>query len=195
MVSCNITKYTVWRSNYYANPALANNVNFYKYQKVPGMKLLNGLALDLVTQACTSQFKTLYIYQTGKTGPVSSQNSFDAMCSSYCLENDYLHQQAMTTSGCTCLELSTQPNDPTYRFPGDFCLKNSARQLCNIIGTCGSWNCKLKDFMCPRYEYNKQYIKLRGVGSTCFSNSANLNFSMNITLYVTIIVLLCFLLF
>lgn len=191
MSSCNVTKLTAWKNFYYDNKILVNDKKFYRYQNVKGMALRKGLALDLVNQKCIEQLNNLYVYQTGRGGPVSVQIVYDAMCSTVCLESDNLHLSAMSATGCTCLELSTQPGDPTYRFPGDFCLENSARRLCNIIGVCDKWNCQLVDFMCPRYEYNKKYTKLKGFGS-CLANSAESTlFSSYSMLLILLVSLLC----
>merc|ERR1712146_40564 len=67
--------------------------------------------------------------------------------------------------GCTCLELSTNKTDASFRVEGDWCLHNSARLLCDLLGFCGIWGCRIDDFMCPRYEWNKKLIPLKGLGS------------------------------
>lgn len=30
----------------------------------------------------------------------------------------------------------------------------AARILCRVLDRCGSWDCRISDFMCPRHEYN-----------------------------------------
>jgi hypothetical protein len=65
------------------------------------------------------------------------------------------------------LELSTQIGDPLYKAPGDFCDKNTGRLLCNLIGYCGIWDCRIGDFMCPRYEFDKKIIPLKGKKGNC----------------------------
>ena len=69
----------------------------------------------------------------------------------------------MLFTGCDdCIALSTPPSDPNFRMEGDFCYGNSGRILCRHLERCGVWNCRVGDFMCPRHEYNKLYIKYAG---------------------------------
>lgn len=134
------------------------------YQQKAFFELKQGLALDLAAAKCKDYFNLLIRFRAGRTGPVDIQHGYKAMCSHYCLESDNLHVQAMTYSGCSCGSLSSQPDDPSYTQPGDWCEHNSARQLCTIVGYCGVWNCRVDDFMCPRYEWNKKYVSLKGPG-------------------------------
>ena len=92
------------------------------------------------------------------------------MCSSACLGSDELHIEGMELSSCDCIELSPQPEDISFRVKGQFCLENTGRLLCEYFGSCGVWNCRLGDFSCPRFEYNKQKIDYRNMGS-CKSNA------------------------
>lgn len=46
--------------------------------------------------------------------------------------------------------------------------------LCEIHGLCGVWDCPMEDFMCPRYEYNRQFVFAAGGGKMgdCISSGA-----------------------
>lgn len=115
--------------------------------------------------ACVNDFDMLYYYLAGRIGPIDIQHSYKIMCREVCLASDELHQDAMAYSGCSCLELSTQESDQSWHIEGDFCLENTARLLCDRVGYCGIWDCRIDDFMCPRYEWNKKHIPLKGIGS------------------------------
>lgn len=162
--TCNLTSYTVWSRQKYVG-ILSSDTTFWIYQTQPQIVLTNGLALQLVVIFCKRQFNHLYLYKAGLSGPITLQDSYKPMCSKYCLQSDILHQAAMTASGCSCLELSTQSTDSSYTAEGDWCSQNSARLLCDLIGYCGVWRCDLSDFMCPRYEWNKKKIPYIGLGS------------------------------
>lgn len=165
--SCNLTLYQQWSSELYTG-VLSSDVDFWIYQTQPQVVLTNGLALELVVIFCKRQFTHLYFYKAGKSGPITIQNGYKPMCSSYCLQSDILHQRAMAASGCNCLELSTQNTSDAYTAAGDWCAHNSARLLCDMLGYCGVWECATSDFMCPRYEWNKKQIAYLGPG-TCTS--------------------------
>jgi len=60
-------------------------------------------------------------------GPVDQQQAYKAMCSDLCVESDAMHISALDYSGCSCLDLSTKPNQQSYSAPGDWCLQNTAR--------------------------------------------------------------------
>jgi hypothetical protein len=174
-VTCNTTSYQQWRQQNY-NGILNSMNNFWIYPSQPLARLTNGIALDLVSEKCKIEFQNLRRYYAGKSGPISIQDSYDVMCSLYCLESDNLHVVAMTNSSCSCLQLSTPISDPSYNgIIGDYCHANSARRLCKQIGYCGVWNCRIDDFMCPRHEFNKKKIPLRGQASSCSINSAETN--------------------
>jgi hypothetical protein len=176
MSLCNLTAYAIWRDVLYTN-TLRNNYDFWIYPSKPEVPLTNGLALDLVTRKCIGEFSNLYLFLSGKNGPVSIQQVYDAMCSDYCLENDRIHYEAMQYSHCNCLELSTPPSSAFYNIEGDYCLSNSARRMCMTVGYCGKWGCDLNDYMCPRYEFNKMKIDLRGYGS-CINGTNPNSFSI-----------------
>lgn len=167
---CNTSLYYVWRNTKYLG-YLSTDPNFWRYQTQTQFVLTKGLALDLAVAKCKDKFSILYRYKAGRSGPINIQSAYKSMCSDVCLESDRLSQEALKFSQCSCLELSTQPGDPFYHFPGDWCKHNSARLLCDVIGYCGVWECRIDDFMCPRYEWNKKIIPLKGPG-TCVRNSA-----------------------
>ena len=48
-----------------------------------------------------------------------------------------------------------------------WCQRNSARMLCAIHGLCGVWDCPIEDFMCPRYEYNREFVDGRPTSRAC----------------------------
>lgn len=161
---CNTTLYDMWKIQRYQG-ILSTDANFWRYQTQTEFVLTNGLALTLAVSACQRRFNNLELFRAGRLGPVNIQDSYKMMCKSDCTESDNMHQQVMDITGCDCLGLSTKSTDPSYHKEGDWCDHNSARILCNSIGYCGIWKCKLDDFMCPRYEWNKKYIPLKGYGS------------------------------
>merc|ERR1719453_78908 len=97
-------------------------------------------------------------WKAGRMGPIDDQTTWEVMCSKFCLENDAIHEAAISASGCSCLELSTQADEVSYKLEGDWCRHNSGRLQCEVLGMCGFWECRIDDFMCPRYEYNKRSI-------------------------------------
>lgn len=168
---CSRAKYEEWKKQEYIGP-LASDSTFWRYQtQKKEIILTNYLALELSVAACTKEFDLLYYYLAGRMGPIDIQHSYKIMCRDVCLETDAIHEAAMAYSGCSCLELSTQEKDPSYHIEGDFCLHNTARMLCDKVGYCGVWNCRIDDFMCPRYEWNKKMIPFKGIG-TCERGAA-----------------------
>jgi hypothetical protein len=168
--TCNLTRYKVWLNERY-DGVLASDSKFWMYQEKPNIVLNNFFALNLAVSGCTRYLDSLYTYRSGRMGPVTVQDSYKIMCRDYCLENDAIHEVAMNVAGCSCLELSTQSSDGSYTKEGDWCRHNSARLLCDLVGYCGIWNCRIDDFMCPRYEWNKKIIPLIGPGS-CIRGAA-----------------------
>lgn len=154
-----------WLQQEYTGP-LSVDRGFFRYTAVEQYVLTNELALRTAVRKCVARFTALKEYLGGRHGPVSEQSMYDVMCSAECLEADDLHQKAMEASGCSCLELSTQEDEATYHVEGDVCRRNSARILCNMYGQCGEWNCRIDDFMCPRYEWNRRKIRFKG-RATC----------------------------
>lgn len=192
---CNLTKWEIWKSELYTGE-LSTDPDFWRYQtKTDVIFLTNFLALELAVSACVNHFDLLFFYLAGRMGPVDLQHSYKTMCRTECLESDAIHQAALEYSGCSCLELSTQESDRSFHIEGDFCLHNTARMLCDRVGYCGIWDCRIDDFMCPRYEWNKKSIPFKGPG-TCIRGSAaksGLHYSpiyiiMSITLLSAILV-------
>lgn len=167
---CDLDKYETWKNELYTGSLVADS-NFWRYQTQRQIRLTNYLALELATAACQKKFDLLYYYLAGRMGPIDIQHSYKTMCRAECLESDSIHESGMAASGCSCLELSTPEDDPSYHIEGDFCLHNTARILCDRVGYCGVWDCRIDDFMCPRYEWNKKMIPFKGIG-TCERGAA-----------------------
>jgi hypothetical protein len=180
--ACNKTAYKEWKTQLYSGQ-LASNPLFWRYQTQSFFQLKNELALELVVADCTSQFTNLITYLSGRSGPVDAQHAYKAMCSDYCLEADRLSMEALTLTGCSCLDLSTAPSSSFFTKVGDWCDHNTARLLCDILGFCGVWNCRIDDYMCPRYEWDKKIIDLKGPGN-CNRNSVGRNHSFSLLIYV-----------
>jgi hypothetical protein len=170
VTQCDLQAYKTWFNKKYTGTLAADSA-FWMYQTQTQITLSNGLAMGLAHSNCKRLFDSLYFYRAGRMGPISIQDSYKIMCKSYCLEMDSLHEAAMAASQCSCLELSTPKTDTAFTREGDWCFQNSARMLCNIIGYCGVWNCRVSDYMCPRYEWNKKIIPLKGPG-TCIRGSS-----------------------
>jgi len=183
--SCNLTIYNNWLNIKYVG-ILSTDSKFWRYQTQTEMVLTNNLALQLAVASCQNGFDRLKVFRAGRNGPATIQDSYRIMCNSYCLESDIIHQEAMEKSQCSCLELSTQPTDSSYHFEGDWCVHNSARILCSTMDYCGIWNCRIDDFMCPRYEWNKKFIPLKAHGSCIRGASSKSGFSIQ-TLTLSII--------
>lgn len=162
--TCNLTLFEQWKKETYIG-VLSTDTKFWIYQTQPQIVLTKQLTIELSVIFCKRQFELLSLFKAGRNGPITIQDAYIPMCNEYCLQSDNLHEEAMSVSGCSCLELSTQSTAVAYTAPGDFCNENSARLLCNLKGYCGLWGCDLDDFMCPRYEWNKQMIPVVGSGS------------------------------
>ena len=106
--------------------------------------------------------KAIKLGLSGRHGPVSEQAVYDVMCMEFCTVNDLYRFQAMQRSGCTCMELSTKPDEIGFSRPGDWCRENSGRMMCEELERCGTWECEMEDFLCPRLEYNTLSVDLRG---------------------------------
>lgn len=169
--TCNLTRYNEWLNEPYIG-VLAPDSAFWMYQTQPQIVLNNYFALNLAVRSCVRYFENLYFYRSGRMGPITIQDSYKIMCREYCLESDVIHQTAMNVSSCSCLELSTQPDEVAYTKEGDWCRHNTGHLLCGLVGYCGVWNCRIDDFMCPRYEWNKKVIPLKGPG-TCIRGAAS----------------------
>ena len=193
---CNITLYRQWRNQKY-DGLLSVDPTFWRYQTQTQFVLTRGLALELGVQKCIDNINVLTMFKAGRSGPVTEQYSYKALCKAECLENDQMHIEAMKYSGCTCLELSTQSNDKSYHIEGDWCKHNSAKLLCDILGYCGVWNCGLEDFMCPRLEWNKKMIPYKGYGNCLREvipvfSKANTNHTYNIIMIIILIIISIF---
>jgi hypothetical protein len=194
---CNISRLSTWNEMTYTGP-LAHVSTFWMYQTQPQIVLTQRLAMQKAFEYCKESFQSLYDYRAGRTGPIDIQHAFKVMCNANCLESDSLHQSAMRWTGCSCLQLSTQPGQALYKQPGDFCSKNSARVLCDMIGYCGIWNCRISDFMCPRYEFNKKIIPLKSRLGSCQKSDAGtrkyprISFMMIVTILAMSIATLIF---
>lgn len=169
LARCNRTRFGEWRLERYQGQ-LQNDPKFWRYQTQAQFVLTNDLALQIAYGICRHNMKSLIDFKAGRLGPIDDQTTYDIMCANYCLENDIIHEEAMAISGCSCLELSTQPGEDSYHVIGDWCRHNTGRMQCDILGFCGIWECRIDDFMCPRYEYNKREIQFRGAGS-CFNSA------------------------
>lgn len=90
--------------------------------------LRSGLqALEVVSSSCRVRMDALRLDRAGRNGPVQDKYIYDVMCANECTLSDAIRQEAMELSRCTCLQLSTQPSDPTYHIEGDWCVANSGR--------------------------------------------------------------------
>ena len=111
-----------------------------------------GQDMFIVSSMCESAVTLLTTRLAGKHGPVRQEDMEAIMCIQYCEDTDIMHLEAMSISGCTCAQLSSESHIEL-----DFCRQNSARYLCDYLGVCGEWNCKLEDYMCPRHEWDTKY--------------------------------------
>ena len=187
--NCNVSYYkSTWRLSKYTD-RLASDPSFWRYQSQIQFVLTKGLALDFAVAKCQQKFDNLKNFLAGRSGPVDPQNAWKTMCSVYCLESDKMHEEAMVESGCSCLELSTQKSDNSFTSEGDWCQHNTARLLCKNLNFCGIWNCRIDDFMCPRYEYNKKHIPLKGTGD-CIKNGTFRSYDLNYYIYLFILLLI-----
>lgn len=181
---CNLTKYTNdWSLASYQG-TLRTDAEFWRYQKQVRFVLTNGLALQIAYGKCKAFMRNLVVWKAGRHGPIDDIHTREVMCNKFCLENDRLHEQALEASSCSCLQLSTQPDEPSYITPGDWCRHNTGRMQCDELGFCGYWECRIDDFMCPRHEYNKRLIRYAGKGN-CRNSASKLSSS-----YATLLSLL-----
>jgi hypothetical protein len=193
--TCSAAAYATWQSDPYTG-ILKSDENFWRYQtqETDEFFITNGLAIELAVASCKNRFDLLKFYKAGRSGPIDIQNVYKVMCKTDCIEADSLHEEAMTASGCSCLELSTQPSSVSYHVEGDWCEENTARMMCSMVGFCGVWDCRIDDFMCPKYEWYKKNIALKGPGS-CVRNSAtslisrdSFRFSLGLVVFVTMFI-------
>ncbi|KAG1700816.1 hypothetical protein DVH05_011703 [Phytophthora capsici] len=111
-----------------------------------------GQDIFISATLCESRIVYLKNRRAGWYGPIPQADLVSVMCSDECLHSDELHKKAMSLSRCTCAEVSAE----TF-VRHDFCLESSARLLCSHLGECGHWGCKLEDFNCLRYEWDRLY--------------------------------------
>lgn len=122
--ACNATLYDGWYDSPYSGALVADLTDFWLFSDA---ELTNGQALEVVSSTCLVMMNTLRLDRAGRNGPVADKYVYDVMCADECVLSDALREEAMSVAGCTCLQLSTQPQDPTYHTPGDWCTANSGR--------------------------------------------------------------------
>ena len=195
--SCNLTTYHEWYEAPYEDASQAAIIetelmNYYsirrdeiktweimnfsldetqlEYRRGRG-SVSNGQAMELSTEWCRSGLASLLTEVAGGHGPVSDQDLHEVMCK-YCFLSDEQRAHAMNASACDCLQLSTGPEDVAFVREGDFCQKNSGRLLCTAFPKrCSQEDCLLKDFNCPRREYDATHVPLKGLGGECSHGS------------------------
>lgn len=121
---CNATLYDGWYYSPYSGALLDDLTDFWLFSDA---ELTNGQALEVVSSTCLVMMNTLRLDRAGRNGPVADKYIYDIMCADECILSDSIRERAMAITGCTCLQLSTQPSDPTYHSPGDWCTANTGR--------------------------------------------------------------------
>ena len=185
-------------------------VKLYSGRRPELLNITRGQAMEVSTAWCRDEISSLKEQSSRCHGPPQSSYSLsgddeeyygdylisvhDTMCANYCLASDFLRKEAMSTSQCSCIELSTKEDDISYTREGDFCLMNSGQLLCdeqselfNVL--CGK-ECELEDFMCLRREYNQIEVPLRGLGNECNGGTMTMACSMVWFLFALTAVLL-----
>ena len=154
-------------------------ISLYSGRRPMSLNITKGQAMEVSSVWCNDAIQEINKISAGGHGPPSNYLTadyagdylitiHDTMCSSYCLTSDYLREEAIATSRCNCIELSTDKNYMSYTKEGDFCLKNSGHLLCQNIDLHVCEKCELKNFTCPRKEYDvMQDVPLRGYGNEC----------------------------
>lgn len=127
---CNASSYNEWYDSPYSGPLTEDLTDFWLFSDAA---LSNGQAMEVVSSSCLLMLSTARLDLAGRNGPLPDKHVFDIMCAQECTSSDALREEAMTTSGCTCLELSTQSSDPAYHLVGDWCRANSGRCVRNEI--------------------------------------------------------------
>lgn len=122
--SCNTTMYESWYESSYSGALIEDLTDFWLFSDA---ELTNGQALEVVSSTCLVMMSTLRLDRAGRNGPVPDKYIYDVMCADECVLSDSLREEAMAFTGCTCLQLSSQPADLTYHLLGDWCRKNSGR--------------------------------------------------------------------
>lgn len=121
---CNTTLYYKWYNTPHSGAFREDLIDFWLFSDA---ELTNGQALEVVSSTCKDMMKTLSLDRAGRNGPIAEKYIYDVMCSDECVLSDSLRDEAMLVTGCTCLQLSTQPSELTYHMPGDWCRTNSGR--------------------------------------------------------------------
>lgn len=122
--TCNVTVYNEWYESLYSGALTVDLTDFWLFSDA---ELTNGEALDVAASTCFVMMNTLRLDRAGRNGPVADKYIYDVMCADECVLSDALREEAMSSTGCTCLQLSTQPGEPTYHTGGDWCTANSGR--------------------------------------------------------------------
>lgn len=127
---CNVTLYDGWYESSYSGALTEDLTDFWLFSDA---ELTNGQALEVISSTCLVMMSTLRLDRSGRSGPVADRYIYDVMCADECVLSDMLREEAMLSTGCTCLQLSTQPTDATYHTPGDWCRANSGRYLAAVM--------------------------------------------------------------
>ena len=106
--TCNATLYDGWYDSSYSGALVDDLADFWLFSDA---ELTNGQALEVVSSTCQVMMNTLRLDRAGRNGPAPDKYIYDVMCSDECILSDAIREQAVSLSGCTCLELSTQPTD------------------------------------------------------------------------------------
>ena len=121
---CNTSLYDGWYDTPYSGALLDDLTDFWLFSDA---ELSNGQALEVASSKCKVMMKTLRRDRAGRNDPVAGKDIYDVMCADECVLSDGMREEAISVTGCTCLQLSTQPLETTYHTPGDWCTANSAR--------------------------------------------------------------------
>ncbi|GMI17173.1 hypothetical protein TrLO_g2812 [Triparma laevis f. longispina] len=172
---CNMTLYHQWAQEDFQGISKdlvipKTNLRWWdveNFEKNGPFVLRNSHAVEVLGTKCRQYMQAIKMGLSGRHGPVSDQAIFDVMCTEYCIVNDQFREEAMQVSGCNCMDLSTKSDEVGYSEAGDWCRENSGRMMCDELERCGTWECALYDFSCPRMEYNTLDIMLRGSPGDC----------------------------
>lgn len=153
-------------------------VSLYGGRRPRRLNITRGQAMDVASNWCEDAIRSVKVANAGGHGPPPDPSRadyrgdflldvHDAMCADYCLASDRWRTEAMVTSGCDCLQLSTREDDVSYVGAGDFCARNSGEVLCREIGLVACHECEMRDFACARREWDRREVPLRGHGNEC----------------------------
>ena len=188
---------------------------FWLDEAVP---LKRGVAMMKGARYCRLAMTQLKYDMAGSHGMIKTEFVRDVMCNPMCTESDILHEFALEVSGCTCDELSTPEESWAWHEEMDFCQRNSARMMCKVrmnklrkkevkimpsliwlsflrlpyflqeFDFCGTWECPMEDFMCPRYEFEGQKSRLRSMGCSAALSSKPLNALLSVACALLVMV-------